>query len=277
MLNLAFEMKLAYYIKDFRLESDPGVLGLLSELRAAGFEAEPATCPEELDGSVGMLLSFGGDGTYLSAAAIARKAGLPVLGVNFGRLGFLSENRPEDVVAALLHKDYSIQNRGMVKTWGWDGCTEPEYALNEICVLRRGAAMLGIDVEVDSRPLPTYWADGLLVATSSGSTAYSLSAGGPICLPESRVLIVSPVAPHNLNVRPLVVPDTADIRISFRSRDSLVRLTADNRSFDIASDAVLHACAVPESLQRVVLGGSNFIEALRTRLLWGDDVRNVSK
>lgn len=277
MLNLGLEMKLAYYIKDNRLETDPRVLGLLADLGAAGFDVSPVCGTEDIPEGTGMLLSFGGDGTYLSAATIARKASLPVLGVNFGRLGFLSENKPEDVVGALLSKDYSIQSRGMVKAWGWNKADAPEYALNEICVLRRGAAMLGIDVEIDSRPLPTYWADGLLVATSSGSTAYSLSAGGPICLPESRVLIVAPVAPHNLNVRPLVVPDTAEIRISFRSRDAEVKLTADNRGFGIPSASVIRVSAVPQTLQRVVLGGSNFIEALRTRLLWGGDVRNVNE
>ncbi|MBQ1656414.1 MAG: NAD(+)/NADH kinase, partial [Bacteroidales bacterium] len=138
-------------------------------------------------------------------------------------------------------------------------------------------AMLGVDVEVDSLPLPTYWADGLLVATSSGSTAYSLSAGGPICLPDSRVLIITPIAPHNLNVRPLVVPDSSEIKISFRSRDSLVRLTADNRNYDVPSSASLCLSAVPGALQVVVLGGSNFIGALKARLLWGGDVRNQSE
>ena len=130
---------------------------------------------------------------------------------------------------------------------------------------------------IDSRPLPTYWADGLLVATSSGSTAYSLSAGGPICMPDSRVLIVAPVAPHNLNVRPLVVPDTAEISLSFRARDGMVSLSIDNRACSIPGDSRITVRAVPEALGRVVLGGSNFIEALRARLLWGGDVRNMNQ
>ena len=269
-------MKLAYYIKDNRLELDPRVLGLLASLGAAGFDVAPACSPEDIPSGTEMLLSFGGDGTYLSAAAMALEASLPVLGVNFGRLGFLSENKPEDVVEALARKDYSIQMRGMVKVSGWSAADGPQLALNEVCVQREGASMLGIDVEIDSRPLPTYWADGLLVATSSGSTAYSLSAGGPICLPDARVLIISPVAPHNLNVRPLVVPDSASIRISLRSRDRSVKLTADNRVFSIPSDSSLNVEAVPLALKRVVLGGSNFIEALRSRLHWGEDVRNVN-
>lgn len=270
-------MKLSYYIQDSRLELDPKVLGLLAELGAAGFDVSPVSAAGEVQEGTEMLLSFGGDGTYLAAAAMATELDLPVLGVNFGRLGFLSENKPEDVTPALQRGDYYVEKRGMLCAEGWCSADGPQLALNEICVLREGAAMLGIDVSVDSRPLPTYWADGLLVATSSGSTAYALSAGGPICMPDARVLIIAPVAPHNLNVRPLVVPDTADIRLSFRSRDSRVRLSVDNRAYDIPADSSVSVHAVPEALKRVVLGGSNFIEALRARLLWGGDVRNMNQ
>ncbi len=270
-------MKFAYFLKDRSLELDPRVLGLLADLGAAGFDVYPVREASGIQEGTGMLLSFGGDGTFLSAAALAVDASIPILGVNFGRLGFLSENRPLEVADALARKDYSIQVRGMVQVDGLSGADGPQLALNEICVLREGAAMLGVDVEVDSLPLPTYWADGLLVATSSGSTAYSLSAGGPICLPDSRVLIITPVAPHNLNVRPLVVPDSSEIKIKFRSRDSVVRLTADNRNYDIPSDSTLTVHALPGVLKRVELGGSNFIGALKARLLWGGDVRNQNE
>ncbi len=270
-------MKLAYYIKDSSLELDSRVLELLAGLGAAGFEVCPVRVKEDVPDGTEMLLSFGGDGTYLSAAALSYSVGLPVLGVNFGRLGFLSEHRPEAVIAALSEGDYTIEKRGMLRAEGWCLADGPQMALNEVCVLRQGTAMLGIDVSVDSRPLPTYWADGLLVATSSGSTAYSLSAGGPICMPDARVLIIAPVAPHNLNVRPLVVPDTADVRISFQSRDKELRLTVDDRGYSIPSSSQISVRAVPEALERVVLGGSNFIEALRARLLWGRDVRNANE
>ena len=270
-------MKFAYFLKDRRLELDERVLALLADLGACGFDVYPALKAEDITEGTEMLLSFGGDGTFLSAAALALDASLPVLGVNFGRLGFLSENRPDDVVKALACKDYSVRKRGMVRVSGLSEGDGPQMALNEICVLRKGAAMLGVDVEIDSRPLPTYWADGLLVATSCGSTAYALSAGGPICTPDSRVLIIAPVAPHNLNVRPLVVPDTSRIRIRFQSRDAYVTLTADNRGYDVPSSACLEIEGVPEVLQRVELGGFSFIEALRSRLMWGGDVRNVKE
>ncbi|MBO4567041.1 MAG: NAD(+)/NADH kinase [Bacteroidales bacterium] len=270
-------MKLAYYLKDRRLQLDARVLALLADLGAAGLDVYPALSASEITPGTDMLLSFGGDGTYLSAAVLALQASLPVLGVNFGRLGFLSENKPEDIAEALASKSYSIQRRGLVQVSGLCGGDGPQMALNEICIRRHGSAMLGIDVQVDNRPLPTYWADGLIVATSSGSTAYSLSVGGPICVPDSRVLILAPVAPHNLNVRPLIVPDTALIGVSFRSREATLCLSADNREYVLPADASLQINAVPGALQRVVLNGSNFIEALRSRLHWGSDIRNETE
>ena len=267
-------MKLAYFLKDSALQLHPGVLGLLADLGAAGFDVYPAGSERDILPDTDMLLSFGGDGTYLSAASMALKAGLPVLGVNFGRLGFLSENKPEDIVPALSTGAYSVQRRGMVKAEGWCLADGPCFALNEICVMRDGPAMLGIDVTVDGMPLPTYWADGLIVATSSGSTAYSLSVGGPICLPDSQVMVLAPVSPHNLNVRPLIIPDSSRLEVSFHSRESVVRLTADNRYFTLPADSRLSVSAVPGAHGRVVLQGASFIEALRSRLHWGSDVRN---
>ena len=267
-------MKLAYFLKDQSLQLDARVMTLLAELGAAGFDLYPILSAADMDAGTDMLLSLGGDGTFLSAAAISLETSVPVLGVNFGRLGFLSQNRPEDVPGALSAHDYNISLRGLVKAWGWNAGDPPQYALNEVCVMRKGYAMLGVDVSVDGLQLPTYWADGLIVATASGSTAYSLSAGGPICTPDSKVLILAPISPHNLNIRPLIVPDSSRMTISFRSRDPQVRLTADNRSFDISAGSRVEVCAAPGALRRVELGGSNFIGALRSRLHWGSDIRN---
>jgi NAD+ kinase len=149
------------------------------------------------------------------------------------------------------------------------------FALNEFTVHRNGAAMLGVDVTIDGVDLPTYWSDGLIVSTSSGSTAYSLSAGGPIVLPESRVLIVTPIAPHNLNVRPLVVPDTSVITLKMHSRDGSVIFTADNRTALIPAEQEVVINVAQFSLKRVRLNRSNFIEALTEKLYWGEDVRNI--
>lgn len=267
-------MKLAYFIKKDSLRTDPRVKALLGDFTASGCEVYPVSAASEVVSDTDMLLSLGGDGTFLDASRIAVPAGIPVAGVNFGRLGFLSGYNPEDVAKALLSGQYSVERRTLLSARIVGDESPIPFALNEISVSRTGAAMLGIDVEIGGATLPTYWADGLLVATSSGSTAYSLSVGGPICTPDSRVLIVAPVAPHNLNVRPLIVPESSSLRISMRSRQPSVTLTADNITKVIPAGSVLEIEAAPVRLGCVRPGSSSFIKALRDRLLWGEDVRN---
>ena len=142
-------------------------------------------------------------------------------------------------------------------------------------VRRSGAAMLGVDLCVNGVKLPTYWSDGLVISTSSGSTAYSLSVGGPIVMPESKVIILSPIAPHNLNVRPLVVPDTSIIELSVHSRDGHFEFSADNRTIEVPETSKVSVKMAQFSLERVRLDKSNFIQALTDKLYWGEDVRNI--
>ena len=267
-------MRLALYIKKRSLKGDPRIQTLRDALMAGGCELFDVNGPEDLRGGADALLSLGGDGTFLSAARIVGDSGIPVLGVNFGRLGFLSEYKAEDIVEPLLAGEYTVESRTLLKT-GIDGADMYDISLNEITVHRNGAAMLGVDVTIDGEPLPTCWADGLLVATSSGSTAYSLSVGGPICLPDARVLIIAPIAPHNLNVRPIVVPETSRIGLSFRSRNESVMVTMDNRNVVIPASASLSVSVAQFSLKRIRLDKSNFIQALKSKLFWGEDVRNL--
>ncbi len=275
-------MRIATYLRNYRIENDDRLSALLSALEAEGCDVHRAFAPEDISDDTDFLLSIGGDGTFLSAAKLVGDSGIPVLGVNLGRLGFLSENRPDAVAEALVSGEYTIENRTLLKaslsrvTGSGDVDGWP-FALNEMTVHRSGAAMLGVDVSIDGVLLPTYWADGLLVATSSGSTAYSLSVGGPIVLPESKVLIISPIASHNLNVRPLVVPDTSEISISLRSRDRKVMLTMDNRTVEIDRDMEMTVSMAQFSLRRVRLNSSNFINALTGKLFWGEDIRNSTE
>ena len=271
-------MKLAYYIKKVRLKSDSRVEALLDRFRVAGHVLYPVGQTSDFQPGTDALLSLGGDGTFLSAASLAAPVGVPVLGVNFGRLGFLSESDPDEILEALAGGDYTVEERELLQVCSdalpaGENCS---FALNEMSVMRMGASMLGVEVEVDGSALPTYWADGLLVATSSGSTAYSLSVGGPICLPETKVFIVAPISPHNLNVRPLIVPESSRLRISLHSRDDRAVLTIDNRNYTVPADCRIEVCAAPVRLKRLRPGHSNFINALRSRLLWGKDVRNGS-
>ena len=270
-------MKLACYIKKASLRTDPRVTDLVGSLQEAGCTVLPVSDGEAPEPGTDAILSIGGDGTFLSAARLAVPSGVPIMGINLGRLGFLSENKPgDDIAGILLEGRYAVEERELLEVTV-DGPALPDwtpYALNEMSVSRVGASMLGIDVSVDSSALPTYWADGLLVATSSGSTAYSLSVGGPICLPQSKVLIVAPVSPHNLNVRPLIVPDSSRVDIVTKSRDASCVLTLDNRNYVIPAGTRISVAAAPIRLRRIVPGKSNFINALRSRLLWGEDVRN---
>lgn len=252
---------------------------MVERLKEGPFEFYDIHSGGDLRENTDMVMSVGGDGTFLSASKRVGMSGIPVLGINLGRVGFLSEYSPEEACEALLEGSYTLEDRELLETGVEGGILDSEtsfwpYTLNEISVLRCGAAILGIDVSIDGNPLPTYWADGLLVSTSSGSTAYSLSVGGPICVPDSKVLIIAPIAPHNLNVRPLVVPDTTKIRISMRSRDEKVTMSMDNRNLVLSSNAVIDVKVAQFSLKRVRLERSSFIKALTTKLFWGEDIRN---
>ena len=274
-------MKIAIYngMRDaVNEESDLLVAGLMS----AGCEVVHVE-DEDCDISdCDYLLSVGGDGTFLSASSISVRNDVPVAGVNLGRVGFLSENRPQSVLDALISGNCHIEECAVLNV-SFDGTMQGmadsfrPYAFNEFTVHRSGAAMLGVDVDIDGVSLPTYWADGLIVSTVSGSTAYSLSAGGPIVLPGARVLIITPIAPHNLNVRPLVVPDTSSIALRISSRDGKAVFTADTRSVELREDVTVRINVAQFSLKRVRLNDSNFINALTEKLHWGEDVRNIKK
>ena len=276
---MASDKKLAVFVREGRFLSDSRYAGLELGLEDLGYSLYPVRTSWDILPGTEMILSVGGDGTFLSAATVAGGSGIPVLGVNFGRLGFLSENRPEDICRAISSGGSTVERRtllhaGLSPVSGCEQITSWPYALNEFTVHRSGAATLGVTVKVDGNSLPVYWSDGLLVATSSGSTAYSLSVGGPIVLPESKVLIIAPIAPHNLNVRPLIVPDSTLVEIGFVARDSCVLFTADNRNAEIGADTVIRISRAGFSLNRIKLDSSDFINALTGKLFWGEDIRN---
>lgn len=271
-------MKLALYIGRKDYLADPRIVKMTGDFEDRGCSLYQVSQPEDIQPDTDMLLSVGGDGTFLSASAVLSDSEIPVMGVNLGRMGFLSENRPEDVVDAVISKDYTVENRAMLELGHCDVEDVPQdyfHALNELCVHRSGPSMLEIEVCVDGIQLPAYWADGLVISTSSGSTAYSLSVGGPIVLPEARVLIISPIAPHNLNMRPLVIPDSSKIDLRMYSRDGDFVFSSDNRSMKMPSGTNLSVSVAQFSLMRVRLNRSNFINALTQKLFWGEDVRNI--
>lgn len=271
-------MKAGIYIGKDSFEQELRFINLLKELSAGGCETYRVVSREELQDNTDMLLSVGGDGTFLSASEIVADRDIPVVGVNLGRMGFLSENSPEELAQPLLSGDYTVENRAMLEVLPQGDAVLPAgccHALNEMTVHRNGPSMLEVEVCIDGIRLPTYRADGLIVSTSSGSTAYSLSVGGPIVLPDSKVLIISPIAPHNLNVRPLVIPDTSVISLKMHSRDGRFEFSADNRTCEVSEDVDVVISVAQFSLNRVRLNSSNFINALTEKLFWGEDVRNI--
>jgi len=273
-------MKIALYKRD-RNDGIELVKRLLSEKGASVIcYQEDFSSADDLPADTDLFLSLGGDGTFLQALTFVRDRGIPVAGINFGHLGFLTTARADDPgwVDALLSGQYTVEERSLLRVT----CAElPDgfypYALNEVSLQRRGAGMLQVNVVIDGRELPTYWADGLVIATPTGSTAYNLSVGGPVVMPPSAVMVIAPIAPHNLNVRPLVVPMDAAVELSFRSRGPGALLTLDNRACEIPSGTTVSLARGRYGLRYVSLSDDNFIHALQTKLFWGEDRRNANR
>ena len=273
-------MKIALYNRD----RNDGVEALKALLREKGATlvcyGEDFTSWEDLPGDTELFLPLGGDGTFLQALTFVRDRGIPVAGINFGHLGFLTTARADEDgwVDALLSGRYSVEERSLIRVT----CAELPaslypFALNEVSLQRRDAAMLQVRVRIDGRELPTYWADGLVISTPTGSTAYNPSVGGPVVMPSSEVMVIAPIAPHNLNVRPLVIPMDASVELTFRSREKGAVLTLDNRSCEIPSGTVVSLARGRHGLRYVTLSDDNFIHALQTKLFWGEDRRNANR
>jgi len=274
-------MKIGYIIVNESLKKDKKFLKLVKQLEGASYELYEIKSKADIRPETDLAMSIGGDGTFLTAAQLVSDVGIPIMGVNFGRLGFLSENTPDAVLPALMEGDFSIEYTDMLNATVRGKNARKDigllpYAVNDIAIHRIGGSVLGINVAINGVALPTYWADGLIVATSSGSTAYSLSVGGPICMPGAKVLIITPIAPHNLNVRPLVVPDNSKISISIEARDEKATLTMDNKTVEIDSSWTVEVAVAQFSLKRIRLADSEFVKALTSKLFWGEDIRNNS-
>lgn len=226
-----------------------------------------------------LMIGLGGDGTLLDAVALVGRAGTPVLGINLGRLGFLSSVRLDalDEALSVLHqRRYSLQDRSLLEvTDHGDLLGEQNFALNEVSVTKlERASMVAVEVHLGSDYLNTYWADGLIVATPTGSTAYSLSCGGPILYPTSDALVINPISPHNLNVRPFVVPDHYTIRLRLEARTERCLLNLDSRGVAIDGQSTVTIRRAPFPVKLVQLEGQDFLHTLRTKLNWGFDLRS---
>jgi NAD+ kinase len=234
---------------------------------------------EDLTEEIDFVISLGGDGTLLDTVTLVRDKGIPVMGINFGRLGFLAgigRDRLTDAVRALSKQTYVIDKRTMIHLeasitlFG-----HVPFALNEFSIHKRDTApMIKIHTYVNGEFLNTYWCDGLIVATPTGSTGYSLSCNGPIVFPDSGTFVITPVAPHNLNVRPMVVPDTSIISFEIESRNDQIICALDSRREIVTKNLQLAVKKESFYMNLVRLTENNFLQTLHNKLTWGLDKRN---
>ncbi|MFM7021608.1 MAG: NAD kinase [Flavobacteriales bacterium] len=233
--------------------------------------------PEEIK-DIDFLCSLGGDGTILESLLLVQ-TGTPIIGINTGRLGFLSSITSPDTLSSIesiLNGDYFIDERSLVKVnAGEDIFGKTNFALNEITIHKKdSSSMIIVHTYIDEEYLASYWADGLIISTPTGSTGYSLSCNGPIVMPQSGVFIITPIAPHNLNVRPLIIPNTKKIRLTMEGRggEFLISLDSRNYSIDEKTELIIEKEEFKANIVRIK--GHSFANTLRNKLSWGLDTRN---
>ena len=235
----------------------------------------------DLDASFDTLISIGGDGTILRAATFVRNSGIPILGINAGRLGFLAKVQKENIESFLqivLEKKYTLSQRTLLSLYTdqeIDDFLDINFAMNEITVSRKDTtSMITIETYLNGEYLNSYWADGLIISTPTGSTGYSLSCGGPILTPEVAALVITPIAPHNLNARPLVIPDSTEIELRVSGREENYLVSLDSRIASVSNNAILKIKKTPFKINMVEITDETFFKTLRNKLLWGEDKRN---
>ena len=237
------------------------------------------TAGQDLDPTIDCLISLGGDGTLLDTVTLVKDSGIPVLGINYGRLGFLASIGRDELNAAinaLVHRKYVLDNRTLlhvdanVQLFG-----DTPYALNEFTLHKKDSSpMIKIHTYLNGEFLNTYWADGLIVATPTGSTGYSLSCNGPVVFPESASFVITPVAPHNLNIRPIIVPDNTIVSFEVEGRTDGFLCTLDSRKEIVSKEIQLAVKKETFGINLIRLNENNFLQTLRNKLSWGLDKRN---
>ncbi|WP_179009022.1 NAD kinase [Winogradskyella forsetii] len=236
---------------------------------------------EKLDVSFDLLISVGGDGTILRAVTYVRELGIPIVGINTGRLGFLATIQIDDIQTALseiFKGDYKISERSLLSV-----TTNPEhkdvvatnFALNEIALSRKNTtSMITVETHLNGEYLTSYWADGLILSTPTGSTGYSLSCGGPVIAPDANNFVLTPIAPHNLSARPLVIPDNTVVTLKVAGREDQFLMSLDSRIVTLTNITTVTVKKADFAIKMVELLDETFLATLRKKLLWGEDRRN---
>ncbi len=256
-------------------------LKILYEQEIVKKEYKTFSSHKDLNSSFDVLISIGGDGTILRAATYVRNSGIPIIGVNAGRLGFLAKVQKEnieDFLKIVIEKKYTISERTLL-------CIETNpvnseissinFALNEITISRKDTtSMITIETFLNGEYLTSYWADGLIISTPTGSTGYSLSCGGPVLTPLVNSFVITPIAPHNLNARPLVIPDDTEIQLKVSGREENYLVSLDSRMASVNNNSTITVKKNTFKINMVEFNNETFFETLRKKLLWGEDKRN---
>jgi NAD+ kinase len=271
LLEILLTKEVSIFIEsEFRQKLD---LPLLKDKRLQSFTS--------LDESFDLLISVGGDGTILRAVTFLRDFSIPIVGINTGRLGFLATiqvNQVELAINEILKGNYKISERSLLTVE-----TNPKnmalqsinFALNEVSISRKNTtSMISVDTHLDGEYLTSYWSDGLIISTPTGSTGYSLSCGGPVITPDTESLVLTPIAPHNLNARPLVIPDATVIQLKVNGREDNYLISLDSRIATLSNDTIITIKKANFKIKMLQVLEESFIDTLRKKLLWGEDRRN---
>jgi NAD+ kinase len=234
---------------------------------------------EDFHSGLDLVISMGGDGTFLKTVSYIRNSGVPIMGINTGRLGFLaniSKDAMYETLSQVKNKEYEFQLRSLLRVHTEEDLFGADnFALNELTLHKKDtSSMITVHASLDNKYLNTYWADGLIVATPTGSTAYNLSCGGPIITPGCQVHILNPIAPHNLNVRPMVVPDHLPISLEVEGRDRTYLLSLDGNSKSIRQGEQVVIRKAEFMINVIKFEDNNFLDTIRNKMLWGIDTRN---
>lgn len=238
----------------------------------------------DLSNEFDFMFTLGGDGTILRAVSYIRDLNIPILGINTGRLGFLATVKKDEIKEAinlLFNKEFTIQERSLLEvqvTPKTKEISEINFALNDVTVARRNTtSMIGVKTYLNDEYLTNYWADGLIIATPTGSTGYSLSCGGPVVLPNSENFVITPIAPHNLNARPIIISDGTKIELEISAREKDFLISLDSRITTVPQETKVFLKKASFNIKSVLLKNESYIKTLRAKLLWGEDTRNKAK